>query len=559
MKNPLPLFLIYPMRWQLFWAVTSCFVATAHWSGVYYQYDSIKWWLLDIFLAAYTFIKVANCKQIAVTKFGMVVLFFIAWSLISSMWASHHYASLELGARYLLIASSIYFLSRDLNRESARELLLNTAIFSCLSFFLVLTTERYILKHPFQNANYTPLGFINHAGHVYIFWIPILFWGTFQAKKYVSILCTLLLLATLTLLADSAIRASIVGLGVACVVTAGLFWKSNRQFSIKALGLLGLLSIALLTVSISQPNDTMINTKLTRVANAPDLNYASSDRIIMYKNTFKMIIDNPFGVGLNNFEYIHPLYGQAGTANASPFMNETEILKQPHNFYLKSVSETGWLGGALLLGVLLGLLAPAFSAKKSIDQWSGVYLLVLCATFTNGLFCAVFSNPASLWFCLILTACYIATYKQSSWFSGVNITTPSRSLAFGFIAIFLGYSCSNLTSQILANDGFKTQNSLKLARAVDIYPGNERAWFDLATTHFEQDGNPAEAISAMQHFLSLYPYHIGARYKITQWYCFQRDFSHCKTEALRLLSYYPSFKPTQQLYLQANEALRRTQ
>ena len=56
----------------------------------------------------------------------------------------------------------------------------------------------------------------------------------------------------------------------------------------------------------------MINTKLTRVANAPDLNYASSDRIIMYKNTLKMIIDNPFGVGLNNFEYIHPLYGQAG-------------------------------------------------------------------------------------------------------------------------------------------------------------------------------------------------------------------------------------------------------
>lgn len=83
----------------------------------------------------------------------------------------------------------------------------------------------------------------------------------------------------------------------------------------------------------------MINTKVTRVINAPDLNYASSDRIIMYMNTVRMILDNPLGVGLNNFEYIHPLYGQAGTPMASPFMNEAEILKQPHNFYLKSISE----------------------------------------------------------------------------------------------------------------------------------------------------------------------------------------------------------------------------
>ena len=155
MKNPLPLFLIYPMRWQLFWAVTSCFVATAHWSGVYYQYDSIKWWLLDIFLAAYTFIKAANCKQIAVTKFGMVVLFFIAWSLLSSMWASHHYASLELGARYLLIASSIYFFEPRFKQRKRQRTFAQHCNFQLLIIFLVLATERYILKHPFQNANYT--------------------------------------------------------------------------------------------------------------------------------------------------------------------------------------------------------------------------------------------------------------------------------------------------------------------------------------------------------------------------------------------------------------------
>lgn len=159
----------------------------------------------------------------------------------------------------------------------------------------------------------------------------------------------------------------------------------------------------------------------------------------------------------------------------------------------------------------------------------------------------------------ILTASYFAITRRQSQLIEVPITQFSRMLICGFSIIVIGFSCSNLGSQILANTGFKTLNSLKLARAVEMYPGNERAWFDLATTYFEQDGTPQEAINTMRHFLSLYPYHIGARFKITQWYCSQRDFMHCKAEALQLLSYYPSFKPAQQLYFQASEALRRSQ
>ena len=63
----------------------------------------------------------------------------------------------------------------------------------------------------------------------------------------------------------------------------------------------------------------------------------------------------------------------------------------------------------------------------------------------------------------------------------------------------------------------------------------------------------------MQHFYHFTHTILEPALRLLQWYCFQRDFSHCKAEALRLLSYYPSFRPTQQLYLQTNEALRRTQ
>ncbi len=550
---------IHSVRWQLFWAMCSCLIVTAHWSGIYYQYDAIKWWLLDVFLALYIIINVLTCHQITLSKFGVLVLFFIGWGLISTLWASHQYASIETSARHILIAASIYFLSRQLTPESTEKFLLTVAISSSSCFFIVLATERYILEQPYRAANYTPLGFINHAGHVYIFWIPILFWGAIKFKKYYSAICAILLVATLALLADSAIRASVVGLGAACTILATAYFKTNKSVTFKTLGLLGLLGFSLVAVSFSQPNDSAINAKFTRVINAPDLNYASSDRILMYKNTITMVMDNPFGVGLNNFEYIHPLYGQAGTPNASPFMNEAEILKQPHNYYLKAMSELGWLGGLAVFGLICGLMAPAFHLKEDKNSCSYLCILILVATLLNALFCAVFSNPASLWFFLIVTASYLAITNVSATIFTINITQIGRIALIAVTFTFIGFSCASLNSQIIANEGFKAQDTVRIKRATEIYPGNERAWFDLAIAYFEQDNNPTEAVIAMQRFLSLYPYHIGGRFKITQWYCFEREFARCRAEALHLLSYYPSFKPAQQFYQQAGEAIRRSQ
>jgi O-antigen ligase len=559
MKNRSLLLIIHSVRWQLFWAISSCLIVTTHWSGIYYQYDSIKWWLLDVFLATYVIINVLSCDQINLSKLGALVLIFLGWGLISTLWACHHYAALETSARYILLAASIYFLSRQLTSQSAEIFLLTVAISSCSCFFIVLATERYLLGQPYQAANYTPLGFINHAGHVYIFWIPVLFWGAIKFHKYYSTLCAIFLIATLSLLADSAIRASIVGLGVACIILGAAYFKTDKSITFKTIGMLSLLAIALVTVSSYQSNDSTINSKLTRVVNAPNLNYASSDRILMYKNTVRMILDNPFGVGLNNFEYIHPLYGQAGTPNASPFMNEAEILKQPHNYYLKAISELGWLGGLAVFCLIFGLIKPAFHLKEDKGSWGYLCLLILVATFLNALFCAVFSNPASLWFFLLVTASYLAITKFSISTVTIDITQIGRITLVGVAFTFIGFSCASLSSQVIANEGFKTQDTVRIRRATEIYPGNERAWFDLAIALYEQDNNPSEAIIVMRRFLSFYPYHIGGRFKITQWYCFQREFARCRAEALHLLSYYPSFKPAQQFYQQAGESIRRSQ
>jgi O-antigen ligase len=60
-----------------------------------------------------------------------------------------------------------------------------------------------------------------------------------------------------------------------------------------------------------------------------------------------MTIDNPIGVGINNFEYFHPKYAKPGTAAASTMVNEHSILRTPHNLILKLYSELGYFGGSI--------------------------------------------------------------------------------------------------------------------------------------------------------------------------------------------------------------------
>jgi O-Antigen ligase len=543
--------------WYLYWTILSCLIVCLHWSGVYYQHDGPKWWLLDTAFAVYVACKLGTNREFKLTPAGVTCGAFVIWCFLSCAWASNIYAGLEMGLRYCLLAVGLYFLILDMRHNGYRLLAISCVIASCAAFFITLFIERYILKLHFERANYTPLGFINHGGHVYIIWIPILFWGLFNFKLYGRVLCGALLLACLWLLADSAIRASIVGLAGACLAIGVISLRKDKPMTYRTLLLLATLILAIGATSLMQPHNTLINEKITLATQSTSLNQVSSDRILIYKNTLEMIFDSPLGVGMNNFEYIHPLYGKAGTPHASPFMNESEILRQPHNYYLKIISETGWLGG-LLLCVILGFVGFGLLRCQITDNpWFNPYRIAIAATFINALFCATFINPASLWFFVLLMASFAATHPAP----GTILQLKNRG-GIGFsgllLALFLlAFSSANFVSQHFALQGRIAQDSIKLQRALAIFPGNERAWFDLAMAQFEQDALPQDAIGSLNNFLKLSPYHIGARYKLSQWYCYAREFPRCKSSAEQLLRYYPTFKPAQQLYYQASQEITK--
>lgn len=543
--------------WYPFWIILSCLIASIHWQGVYYQHDGPKWWLLDIGFAIYVSCKLLKGAPIKLSAASILCCVFVFWCFASYSWASNSYAALTMGFRYCLAIITLYFLIEDIRNKGYEHLLILCAITSSLCFFTVLVIERYLLKWPYENANFTPLGFVNHGGHVYVIWIPIFCWGVFIFNRTTQILSGLLFVACLWILAESAIRASIVGLVAACIVICFVTVFRLKHHAIRAAFIICALIAAVTMANFIQPKNSPIREKINRVAHSNNLNQVSSGRIIMYINTLDMIADNPLGVGLNNFEYIHPLYGKAGTPEASPFINEAQILRQPHNYYLKIMSETGWPGGLLIGGLLVAVVICLLKKNSKPHPWRYAYQTAIIATFINALFCATFTNPASLWFFVLLMAAYIGTLPPARPLLHFKNTARVGILGFIFAIATVGMSSADLVSQHLGLQGRLTQDTLKLQRAVHIYPGNERAWFDLATAQFEQDALPQNAIESMQHFLQLSPYHIGARYKISQWYCSIKEFKHCKAEAEHLLRFFPSFKPAQQLYFQASQEARR--
>ncbi|MBP6532410.1 MAG: O-antigen ligase family protein [Bacteroidia bacterium] len=117
------------------------------------------------------------------------------------------------------------------------------------------------------------------------------------------------------------------------------------------------------------------------------------DRILMIRNSLKMIADHPLtGVGLNNWKLLYTTYGVGGTEVInSGAMN----FEHPHNDYLLIFSEQG------IFGLILYLLFFLFVFKIWNTKWknSGMnehsFLLVILFSIVAFLVISLFSYPRS--------------------------------------------------------------------------------------------------------------------------------------------------------------------
>lgn len=176
---------------------------------------------------------------------------------------------------------------------------------------------------------------------------------------------------------------------------------SSSIFIIKKTSVAGSLKLKVEMISKYMSDPSMLDKNV--YAN----NNSVFDRILMLRNSLKMIGDHPFlGVGLNNWKLVYTSYGVMGTEVInSGAMN----FEHPHNDYLLIFCEQG------VIGIIFYLLFFVFVFKKWIKNWRNPacqnhsILLVVLFVLISFLVVSFFSYPRSRIYTPIILMFFIST------------------------------------------------------------------------------------------------------------------------------------------------------
>ena len=100
-----------------------------------------------------------------------------------------------------------------------------------------------------------------------------------------------------------------------------------------------------------------------------------AQRVYAWETANRMFLANPFsGVGVGNYEVVSPSYWN--DVEASRFSQFERYMRQPHNEYFEAASETGLLGIAALIGVVV------FGLVQSVSR-TGLPSIVSAGLFVS--------------------------------------------------------------------------------------------------------------------------------------------------------------------------------
>ncbi len=523
-------------------------ISVIHWDAFYYAYDTPKWFVFDVVLSLFLLKNRSYFQRIELGWFGLLCCGFLLSVILLSFKAAHTSMAIEFTYRYILTIATAYILLRKYSSDALLKLLQCTVIVSAAGFVLMFYFERYWLERPYNVGSFSTFGFINNLGQVFNIWLPVLVWLIIRNYRSIKMLVLLLPLtiAAVSVLMEASVRACIFGLflGEGLVFLLMLARDFKRALLFLSTSLALLLGIAAYTF-IDGLEGGRLSNKLSQMENVIA---ASQARLDMFSNTIDMTLDNPMGVGTNNFEYYHPYYAKPGQPGASPYVNEHQVLRTPHNIILKIYSEQGVLGGTIFLAILLWLYVSAIKNAFSgsfYDRW----LLVACtALLFHSLLSAVFLTPGSLFFAILLFALIVRRSGELRPVKGMVLGPCSFSgPVVPLVVVVLMIAGSWLLSDFYGSRGVRSYDVGALKLALRLNPSNDRALYALSHIQYRRYRDVAASLDSIEKFIQKYPYHIAAnQIKSERLYQLGR-YREAMDNTRKLLNYYPVYQKAWQL------------
>lgn len=517
--------------------LTAIFLPLIHTNAFRYTFIEPKFALYDIvtsLISLYYFYYKKEFRLTLLSFLSFIIMFFMLLSIFQS---ANIVYSFELIFRFfnlIIFTALIYdFLKRKI---ISIEQIGN--FFTLVAFIFSLYYFYGTKNHPIftNNTSFSPIGFINYTAHVLNIWIPILLLNFFiQKNKFFKYSSLILMVFLIDMLVLSAARASILGLLLAEIFMILLLLIKHRKMKFYPIIGLVFFSLYFLHNYLEPKSINNITEKINRVDisevisiqttksnnqksnsqkdffNYQNLNKLSSYRLNVYNNTWDMILDNSWGVGAGNYEYLHPKYAKTGTAFRTPYVNEKQVWTNPHNIILKIASELGWLGGLLFVIIFTLLIKMAISTVLKGERMDAIIAIGIGATLFNSMLSAVFLTPVQLFFVAFLFA--ILLYRYHTLVSSKTLFTLNKIYGKSLLIIIpLFFIFFHLSKYY--NNQFTTQrNYVYLEKALMLNPYNDKAIVKQAQFSAYAKHDYPLAIHYLQKYLMLYPYNISAHIK----------------------------------------------
>lgn len=318
----------------------------------------------------------------------------------------------------------------------------------------------------FEESNAWGFGNTNMQAQYILFNLPFLLemWRR-QKQRRIALLVALNLLSILLLKSRSALFAAVLLLAVFTLyqdeITRRLKSLSRRTVIIAAAGFLSLLvgvPAAIMTFGPTKPS-------------------SDSYRLQLYRDTFQLIADHPFGVGVGQFGFTNNPYRTTGKAMSE---GRFEYIDQsPHSELLKWPAENGWLFGVIAVVAIVALLREL----RRIEASGKFFVWGFVAALSVEVFVQFpFDNPCTivaLALALALAAIWILKSQREALTS--LMTWPLKIVAAFLIAVSGLATYSEVT---ISFDEFKTEENLLLAGM--LYPLEWRNHYVLAVRSAQQ-------------------------------------------------------------------------
>ncbi|QTL37467.1 O-antigen ligase family protein [Pseudoalteromonas viridis] len=532
--------------------LASVLISSVSWDVFYYKFDVPKWIVLDLFICTvltYAFIKKVD---IEIGRVGWLCAALLVSMLASLIHAVNPYEGVVFILRYLGSTLLCCIMLKSIWHRYGVTLLFDAVICSSAIFSLIYIESRVNDYDLIHTTAFSTFGFVNNLGQVLNIWLPVLVAAIlYQGKLNTRSVCGFLSFITcICALLESGTRGTILGLLL-----------GETMLFLLILGKLRRKALIYLTITISLIAGSIVYSQVDSYLGArlngklQTIKALDTGREELFVNSFDMLLDNPFGVGANNFEYLHPKYAKLGSIDATPMVGENLVLTTPHNIALKFFSETGWLGGmifcAILTLIVFKSIVNAYKGNQT-DRW---LLVATISTLFHSMFTALFLTPGSLFFAILMFSFVLYRNKELT----EENTMARKVIRFRYlpalVIVYAGVFTSNHLASYYAHHGYVSGNQLYMQRGLKLNPYNSKALYDYYILQRYLYKDNKQALGALEKFLPLYPYHTSGLLAAAELMIQHHNYTGALEQLDFLLAFYPNLARAYELKMDAQKKL----